>query len=303
MELHQIVVKNYDIGPILKIEKTENGSGNTYFIETNVEKYVAKINERVDFVKVYDKVQYELNKKNIIQSKIIRTKENNIITLEGLVLYEFIKGNNHKTLNKNQFKNAIKYTRKYNETLNTVPFSKEELKSKNNWDKASSLDFIINEFPYYLNELDIDVENKKNVNYAIKILSENKGKISEQKMQLVHSDLGADNFMFDKDKVISIIDFTPEYNHELYSLCQFIYWNYLWDNKNINKDEINEYLRFYNFDENKNFDIDIFYLLLIKAILFRIIGPLMDKIEKNIKNYDSLKKRFIILEDVLRLFN
>lgn len=299
MELHKIISENYSFKSIIEIKKTKNVSGNTYFIETKQEKYVVKINERIDFVNIYDKVQSILNQMNLLQSRIIKTNEGMLMTSEEIVLYEFIDGNNYNTLSKNQFENAIKYISKYNEALKLVPFKNEEIALKNHWDRARSVEFIIDEFPKYLHELEINYEYKENIYNAISILYKNKGKMSNSNKQLIHSDLGADNFIFKNYEMISIIDFTPEYNHELYSLCQFIYCNYLWDNSNINKDEINNCFNIYNFDGNIDIEIDFFYLLLINAVLYRIVGPLMDMFNKNIKDYSRLKKRFVILSELL----
>ena len=55
MELHEIIEKNYDLGHIIKIEKTKNGS-KAFLVETKRQKYIAKINERIDFVHIYEKV-------------------------------------------------------------------------------------------------------------------------------------------------------------------------------------------------------------------------------------------------------
>jgi Ser/Thr protein kinase RdoA (MazF antagonist) len=301
MELIDVIVKNYDLDTITKVSKMELGSGNTFLIETGQNKYIVKTNERVDFINIYDRVQNELNLRNLVQSKIIRTNKNKVVTSEKVVLYEFIEGNCYSTLNDCQISNAIKYIKNYNAVLSTVPFSEYSLKSKNHWDKAKSVDFIISEFPKYLPQIHMDDEDKESIYDAIIILQRNKEKMAMQQKQLIHSDLGADNFVFRGDEVISIIDFTPEYNHEVYSLCQFIYWNYLWCNQNINKHEITGFLRTYSVQEAE--DIEFFYLLLIKAILFRTIGPLLDLLNKKIKDLDGIKKRFMILNKLLTILN
>ncbi|CAK7078926.1 phosphotransferase [Tissierella sp.] len=301
MELHEIIAKSYAVGPAIKIEKTKYGSGNTYFVETNQEKYIAKTNERMDFVHIYDKVENLLNEMNILQSRIIKTNYGGIMTSEGVVLYEFIDGDSCTILTKSQSENAIRYIRKYNKALSLIPFKVEELDVKNHWDKARSIDFIINEFSNYLIELEIEIQDKKHIYDVINMLSKNRSRMTEQSKQLIHSDLGADNFIFKDDKIISIIDFTPEYNHEVYSLCQFIYWNNLWNTSNINKDDINNYLKIYNFGDDINIEKDAFYLLLLNAALYRIVGPLIDKLNRNIKDYKGLEKRFFILRELLNL--
>lgn len=301
MSLKETLVKNYNIGPIIEVKRTENGSGSTYFVESEQGNYIAKMNERNDFVNIYDKVQLELNENGILQSKIIKTNENMIMTKDGLVLYEFIDGDNLKKLNKEQLVNAIKYTRKYNEALRRVPFRGEEIKFKNHWDSARSIDFITNEFPNYLAKAKIDIKNKQKIYDAIEILSTNKEKMAHQKKQLIHSDLGPDNFMFRNNEVISIIDFTPEYNHELYSLSHFVYWNYLWNNQRIDNEGINSCLRIYDANYIQEGDRVIFYLLLVRAALFRIIGPVMEILKRSNEDYTRLKKRFEILGELLRI--
>lgn len=299
MELHAIIEANYNLNSIMKIEKTKNGSGNAFLVETKNEKYIAKTNERADFLHIYEKVQNKLNQLNLLQSRIIKTNNSEVMTSEGIALYEFIDGDNYDKLSKMQCESAIKYINEYNKALSFVPFKKEELIIKNNWDKAKSIDFIVNEFPNILTELELEIQDKKNIYEVINILSKNREKMSKQKKQLVHSDLGADNFIYINNKVISIIDFTPEYNYELYSLCQFIYWDYLWYAPNINVCEIDNYLRVYNLSDI-DIEYNIFYIILLNSALYRIVGPLLDMFDKNIKDYNGLKKRFSIIDELIK---
>jgi len=213
-KLHEIIEKNYNIGAIAKIEKTTNGSGNTYMIETNVGKYIAKVNERIDFVSIYNKVERALNSLGFIQSCIIKTTKNKIMASEGVVLYEYINGENHLVLSEAQSNNAIKYMKEYNKALKMVPFNKEEISVINYWDKARSLDFIIRELPTLTNKLQLEEIDRKNICETINILTNNKLALEKQGKQLIHSDLGADNFIFQGNEVISIIDFTPDNNHD-----------------------------------------------------------------------------------------
>jgi Ser/Thr protein kinase RdoA (MazF antagonist) len=299
-KLHEIIEKNYNIGAIAKIEKTTNGSGNTYMIETNVGKYIAKVNERIDFVSIYNKVERALNSLGFIQSCIIKTTKNKIMASEGVVLYEYINGENHLVLSEAQSNNAIKYMKEYNKALKMVPFNKEEISVINYWDKARSLDFIIRELPTLTNKSQLEEIDRKNICETINILTNNKLALEKQGKQLIHSDLGADNFIFQGNEVISIIDFTPDNNHELYSLCQFIYWNYLWSANDFDIRKVNNYLSIYNSDGALDNEDKGFYLLLLNTALYRITGPLIDKHERGISDYSSLKKRFFILDKLLK---
>ena len=80
---------------------------------------------------------------------------------EGLVLYEFISGDNYSVLSERQSENAIEYIRKYNKELSLVSFKNEVLLMINYWDKAKSIDFIVNEFHDFLSELELEILDKK----------------------------------------------------------------------------------------------------------------------------------------------
>lgn len=298
MEIIKILNDNYKLNTIINIEKTERGSGNTYNVETKQNKYIAKLNERRDFVDIYKKVQTILEKEGFVSSRIIKTKYDRYMTRQGIVLYEYIYGNFYNRLSKIQIEKTIKYIRRYNKALRLVPFSKNEIDIKNYWDKSKSIDFMVNNFYLYFKETNIFSKYKKDINMSLSMLVENRDKFRKLKKQLIHSDLGADNFIYNKDEVKAIIDFTPDYNHEIYSLCQFVYWNYLWDCQNLKWSNIYNFLEIYNLNSTKKIKKEIFNLLLVYAALYRIIATFMIKFHGN-KDYSTLEKRFFILHNLL----
>lgn len=299
MDIKKILFENYDLNNINKIIPTKLGSSSAVIVETTKEKYIAKINQRKDFLTIYDKVQERLNKTSIVQSKIVRTNEKQIITSDGLVLYEYIEGISYREFNDIQMEKAIKYVAEYNNALRTVPFSVNELQTKNYWDNAKSIEYVLSKFPNRLNHYSLPTENRESIMNAINMISDNLKRLLALRKQLIHADLGADNFILDNnDNIISIIDFTPEYESEYYSLCQFIYWNYIWRVVNIHFDKI---LNIYEDAINKRIDNNVFYILLIRAAVFRIVGPILELIEKRIDYNKSLDKRFIILSNLLKL--
>lgn len=296
MELSSVLQKDYSIDPI-KIERTQHGSSRTYLVETMSTKYIVKFQERDDFVSIYDKVEKILNKHKILQSRIIKTNDGLLMNNQQLVVYQFIEGKTYKLLNETRIENALNYMRKYNEILNLVPFKKNMIQEKNHWDKANSIDYIINVFPSIILDLELEHKYKEIIIKAINLLKTNYEYLSKKK-RLVHTDLGPDNFIFQNDEIISIIDFTPGFHHELYSLCQFVYWNELYNGNRISKKRLNDFLSMYNTDGN---DEHIFYLLLVQASLFRIIGPILDKRKKECNQFEDLAKRFLILDNLLSI--
>jgi Ser/Thr protein kinase RdoA (MazF antagonist) len=287
--LKEIITQNYEIEPIINIEKTSNDNGKTFYINSENKKYVIKLNDRPDFVQLYEKIESVLTGLGYIQSKIVKTNKNELLTAESAVLYTFLHGESHKKLNISQTANAIKYIKHFNSALLNVPFDPQEIKELNIWDKAKSLDFLINHFEY--KHLSLEDSYILLLNKAIKILSDNMSLLSKIPKQLIHSDLGPDNFLFQNDNVYSIIDFTPEYENEIYSLCQFCYWNYHWIS--IESEQlINDCLKIYYQRNASEIEKEIFNIFMVKAALFRIAGVIM---AGNV----NLENRFNILKRIL----
>lgn len=264
------ITRNYNIEPIMATEKTSQGSGNTFYIDTQSEKYVAKFNERLDFTLIYDKIEPILTGLSCFQAKIIRTAKNELMTPQNVVLNSFLHGEVYETLTIPQIKNAVRYLRRFNSYLAKIPFIPSEIKELNNWDKAKSLDCLINEFDYRY--FSIEQSNITLIAKSIKILENNMDTLLAAPKQLIHSDLGPDNFIFKNDDVYSIIDFTPEYENELYSLCQFCYWNCC--GPSIEGEQLtNELLKIYYQRDVLNAEKECFNMFMVKSALFRVAGP------------------------------
>jgi len=288
---------HYQISSILTISPTAYGSGEkTFVVETRDAKYIAKLNERPDVVTLYDKIRPVLIERGFVQSKIVRTKANRLMTADSMVLYTFLDGAAHKKLDTLQTQNAIRYMKKFNAALSAVPFSPAELHEMNGWDKAKSLSYMINDFDY--TRFGFGQNDLGRLDRAIHILKSNDLLLDQTKKQLIHADLGPDNFMFNSGEVLSIIDFTPDFEHELYALCQFCYWSYLWPKTN-DPDQLANWLETYYQRNVSKAEKKLFYTLLIKTALFRIIGRLLSE---NAPDISVLTARMEALENVITLY-
>jgi len=291
--LIEMINRNYDIGTIIGVKQTHKMNEHTFFVDTASTKYVLKTNVRPDFALIQDKVSAFLTERGFCQSFILRNKYNRLISEDLFIIYSFVDGNIYDWLSDVQFLNALKYVKTLNECIKDIPFNPSEIVDLNNWDKAKSVNFLINEFEY--SHLPISKSDIALLDRGICILRENKDLISNTPKQLIHSDLGADNFIFDGDEVRSIIDFTPEYENELYSLCQFLLWNYYWVGRG-DDDRVKHYLDIYYRDDAAGYDFDLYKIYILKTILFRIAGPLLEN------NY-NIGKRFEFLNKFIKFFN
>lgn len=295
MDLKSIIRNNYLINPIT-ITKTEYGSGKSAIVETKEAKFLAKWNERDDFITIYERVQAHLNTVGIKQNRIIKTTDQALKTNEDVVLYEYCEGKQYRVLTQNQMNHVIQYLKKYNEQLKQVTFKPDDIQKTNHWDLAKSIDFMVGEFMNYLPQFNIQDQHKNKLLEALLIIKTKKHILDQAEKQLIHGDLGPDNILFSDDEVMAFIDFTPEFNHEFYSLCQFIYWNVLWFNLDVHN--LETYIKLYDEEHNK----ELFYLLMIEAGLFRLIGPMMDTLNQHKYSVEHLDKRFYLLDQILNLY-
>lgn len=293
MDIEKLVKLYYKIGIIVDLRKTVFGSGNTFVIKTESERYIAKLNNKANEIEIYNRVQKQLLLSGVNQPRIILTKYKKLIAPHGLVLYEYIQGDTFSHFDKDMEEKALRYIFKYNQELKNVQFEGCELLVQNDWDRIKSLDYICNEVPQRIIDLKIKQEWKEALLDGIEVLTKYKEQLGKLDKQIIHSDLGADNFLVLNNEICAIIDFSLEINHELYSLAHFIYWNYMWSEKELEKKVIDRYINnYYGYINNANKDA---YLLLLRASLFRVLGPLFEISHSEIRDYTKLRKRIELL--------
>lgn len=273
MDLKNYIETHFNLN-VITVNSTANGSGNTYDVITRTGRYIVKLGERSDFLSVYRKVQPFLDKAGLVQSRIAYSDEK-------LILYEWLNGETPKELTPTRVERAILYMKRYFEVLKNIPLNEIKIRKTNTWDDAKSLSFLLKEFPKT-----VHYQKYPSIVAGIERLSKVQELLEMLPKQLVHSDLGADNFLFIGDEVNAIIDFTPEIAPDLYGLCQFLYWNVLWKENNLSS--LHRWANLYS----NYIDYEVFDLLMIQAALYRVVGPLLN-------GYANLDKRLMLLDSLL----
>lgn len=274
MDIKDYIEKHFGL-TVIKIIPTAKGSGRTFNVTTNNGNYIAKSSVRSDYLTIHQKAQPILEKAGFKQDRVIFHDE-------LLTLYEWLDGDGSGALTPERMRNAILYTKRYFDALKTLPVDEIEIKRMNAWDDAKSLGFLLDEFPNCA-----EYATAPCIHAAIKRLSAHRELLDKLPKQLIHGDLGADNFLFIDDEVNAIIDFTPETAPDLYGICQFLYWNVLWQEGNSSS--LHQWARVYS----DRIEFELFDILMIQAALFRVVGPLLN-------GYVNLDKRMMLLECLLK---
>ncbi|CAH8772637.1 hypothetical protein [Paenibacillus dendritiformis] len=115
--------------------------------------------------------------------------------------------------------------------------------------------------------------------------------------QLIHSDVGPGNVVFCGNSIQAIIDFTPEYENELYALSQFLYWTFLWEfSGTASLDRIRSTLKVYcNVEVPQEFSEGLFPYL-VKACMVRLMGSMLNDAQTGVFRSSKIRKRMRALE-------
>lgn len=298
-----IISSNYNISNIISLHEPKQGSNDTYIIVTDNNKYVLKKNQREDFLKIQNLINKNLSCKEVKINKIIPTSNNKLITKEKYALYEYLGGNVYNLLTDEQIDKAIEYIAIFNRCLKSIKLDDIKLLYLNVWDKARSIEYITNTFIDEVSLVRLPLEYFVRLKEIVLFLNNNSSQLSLLDKQLIHSDLGPGNILYDEDdQVVGIIDFTPDIDSEFYSFSQFLYWNYLWNNSKINYTDLKKLFERYSFYSRNQISNELNMLLLIKASISRLIGKLLYQIEIDNLNHKSINKRINIVNHLMEIY-
>jgi len=282
MNIEQQLRTDYQLGEIAEIRDIST-SANCYLIVTDDGSFVFKHAGRLDFVQAYEKAAQALRAQGLIAARLCRTKVGSFLTEQGFSLTEYIAGDTPESFTDSQFREAVLYISRFNRALRGVPFGATELLAVNVWDKVKSTDFLCDNINNVLDGCEFSPHDRQFLSDAGKLLVENRNFLQSSRKQLIHTDLGPGNIVFSDGRVRTIIDFTPEYENELYSLAQFLFWTCLW--KGEASTAANKVLLAINAYDEADHQQDVgcaehLFIYLLKACLFRTFGPVLNMLEQ-----------------------
>jgi Ser/Thr protein kinase RdoA (MazF antagonist) len=293
LNLNKLLSENYNIGNIINIQKTKHGSGNTHIVNTSNQQCILKDKCRFRDIQV-EQLLNDINI-NILYPGMILNNNQEYLTNNEYVLYEYIDGETYKKFGNNLTKKAVEFIADMNKALNRIE-GDVSLPIENDWDKISDESYLLNNTLDRVDLIKIPNDWKELIKDCMDYLNKNYEILKNQNKQLIHIDPGPNNFLIKNNEIAAILDFTAAINHELLSLSQFVYWNYLWFEEDIDLKTIQNYLKtYYNGNYSRESEL-LFYLKIIEACLYRILGPLFEMEKENNIDQDKLQKRVKLLK-------
>ena len=295
----QCLEECYSLGRIHGLKETETGSGNTFIALTDTGRYFIKLNERVDFIKANEKASKILLEKGFAASTVVPSKDG-LLSKSHMTVYTFIEGVSFKRIPDSSLPPVIEYIKSYLKQLAILPPGAIFLEKSSPWDRAKSLSYLTQELPYMVAEKGFPNEIKETVQWASKRLLAYVPSLSDLRKQLIHSDLGPDNILFNETSVQAIVDFTPDINSPWFAYCQFIYWNELWFTREISTERLNLNYKTFKTEEHSVSE-ELFYAFLLYTALYRLAGALPKEPSEAALVYKKLKPRIELARGVAAL--
>ncbi|MGE5560779.1 MAG: phosphotransferase enzyme family protein [Chloroflexota bacterium] len=302
MDIAAVLRDDYNLEPVTEVVDMSARSG-CYRVTIGDRRYVLKQVGRPDFASVYDKVQRALNEQELVQARVIPTRDGQVMRPDGYWLLEYIAGEAPVTYDDAQFVQVLSYLRRYNQALRAVPFVPAELSRVNIWDLVKSTDFLRQSAATIAERSDVAGWQRSLLNTATGVLADNSALLERAPKQLIHADVGPGNVIFAAGRVRAIIDFTPDFEHELYSLAHFLYWTCLFGAQQPPQGRFEAALDTYSGRPPSAGDQQLMFVYLVKACLLRIMGPALSLIETNTFSVARIERRLAALASLLESFH
>jgi len=301
MNIREVLSSHYDIGEITAIRDTSKSNPSSLVVTTS-DKYILKQVGRPDFVEIYDKAQRVLTDHGLHHGEVIRTEDGSLMTPGGFALLTYMPGDAlDEDYSDEEFRSAVAFLRRYNEALTKVPFVPSELATVNNWDRVRSVQFMVDSIGPIISRCSLDDSAEALLRSAARVLLENSDFLRFAPKQLVHAD-PAGNIIFVDGVAQATIDFTPDYDHELYSLAQYLYWTCLWRSEGPRASEqVAQALNTYNDSgsERHEYPLEVLSVYLVKAAMARLVGSTLEILEGGTFHPDRIRGRLSALEVAL----
>jgi len=279
------VAQEYALGDLLAASPVAEGNAAGYRLRTSEGLFFVKKDAGADqaMLRLHRAVEQALTNKGVKQARLLAAPTGNLISAEGFVVYEWLPGSTARELNDAQFKNYILYLARYNDALTTIPLDQSTvaIEALTGWDnprrKAGSLEYLLGPFLEDLQAMPLSRNVRRTAERALAVLSDLQKTQSDLRKQLVHSDVGPGNILFERDEVVAIIDFTPAYESHLYALCVSLFWHCVFPKAgDLPLHRVKKAVALYESSHGlADSEKQSFFGLFVKAVTFRLFARLI----------------------------
>jgi Ser/Thr protein kinase RdoA (MazF antagonist) len=210
----------YGVGELLRSDTLPAGNPAARKVTTSRGVFVLKPAYRRGDVELQVQVAARLTGRGIRQPEVMLTTAGAPVCGHGYVLLEWLPGSVPADPTPAQATAAMRHVADYHAALGEAGLGYRP-DSNSLWVRVADPDFLVGRLPGLLARYALADDD---TGVAIRYLGRHKAGLAALPRQLVHGDIGPDNFLMDGDDVVSLIDFTPHWDSVLFGASTALYW-------------------------------------------------------------------------------
>jgi Ser/Thr protein kinase RdoA (MazF antagonist) len=297
-----LIVEEFGLGRLQSCEALGPKGRLTMLLTTDESAFVIKSADKREWLSLYSTVEQQLNAAGIRQARLHVRPDGSLLSTSGYAVYEHLPGEPIDHPTHAQLLSALRYLARYNQALARIPVPEWAFVLDDPWKRAADPDYLIDELASQLDSLRLSPPALATAGDCLNFLAGQRQVLRRSEKRLIHGDLGPGNLLFEEDEVVAVIDFTPQPGSELYSLCQFFYWHFLFlSDSGLRLDRIGLFLNGYR-DAGQSLEVDeeALKVMMVLAAAFRLFGPSMAAAE-GLASYsaEAITRRAELLAEVL----
>jgi homoserine kinase type II len=216
----QTVLAEYELGELLDAQPLSAGSPAARKVTTTRGVFLLKPGYRAADVELQAEVARLLTARGFRQPRVVPTAAGGVLSNAGFVLLEWLPGAAPADPTSAQVAAAMRHVAGYHVALGQLPVSYRP-DPESVWTRVADPGFLVDSLPGLVARYELA---NQDTDEAIGYLDRSRAGLAALPRQLVHGDIGPDNFLMDGDVVVSLVDFTPHWDSVLFAASTALYW-------------------------------------------------------------------------------
>lgn len=228
------LLAEYDIGQLLTVQPLPSGNPAACKITTSRGVFLLKPVYRQGDLELQAQVAPLLTARGIRQPEVLPTATGQLACSAGYALLEWLPGSALTEPTPAQAAAAMRHVADYHLALGEIGLSYRP-DATSLWVRVTDPGFLVDILPDLLARCGLADED---TDLAIRYLGQSRLGLEALPSQLVHGDIGPDNFLMDGDAVVSLIDFTPHWDSVLFAASTALYWFHVYGSPSVTRDQL-----------------------------------------------------------------
>lgn len=175
-------------------------------------------------VELYARVEQHLNRHGIRQARQHRRPNGDLLSSSGHAVQELLPGKITERPSRGQTINTMAHLAEFDRALADLEPPEALATRDTPWSRVVRTDYLLDRLPGLITDYGPDWLEPAPIESLLVVLRNGATTLAAHRRQLVHGDLGPDNVLYDGDRIVALIDFTPFHDTVLLGLASAIYF-------------------------------------------------------------------------------